>query len=110
MVARSSRRRFLGSAAALTAATTLTAWFVHETESRAAAAPLGPSDKPAIALIGCGGRGMAVARQAAQLGQVVAYCDVDESHFAQPKKLWPEATAYKDFRRLLERDDVHAVI
>jgi predicted dehydrogenase len=106
-----TRRRFLGSSAALAAATTLPAWFLEEcADSRAAATPLGPNDKPGIALIGCGGRGMGVAREAAQHGQMVAYCDVDESHFAQPKELWPDATAYKDFRKLLERDDVHAIV
>jgi predicted dehydrogenase len=106
-----SRRRFLGSSAALAAATALPAWFLAEcADSRAAAAPLGANDKPGIALIGCGGRGVGVAREAAQHGQVVAYCDVDESHFAQPKQLWPDATAFKDFRKLLERDDIHAIV
>ena len=106
-----SRRRFLGSSAALAAATTLPAWFLAEcADSRAGAAPLGPNDKPGIALIGCGGRGMGVAREAAEHGQVVAYCDVDENHFAQPKQTWPKATVYKDFRKLLERDDIHAIV
>ena len=40
---------------------------------------LAPNDKPGIALIGCGGRGRGVAREAAQHGNLVAYCDVDES-------------------------------
>jgi predicted dehydrogenase len=110
MFATSDRRRFLGSASALAAASTLPAWYLHESAPLAAAAPLGPNDKPGIALIGCGGRGMAVARQAAQYGEVVAYCDVDDSHFAQPRQLWPHAMAYKDFRKILERDDVHVVI
>lgn len=110
MHATSNRRRFLGSASALAAASTLPAWFLHEPAPLAAAAPLGPNDKPGIALIGCGGRGMGVAREAAQYGEVVAYCDVDESHFAQPKQLWPHAAAYKDLRKLLARDDVHTIV
>jgi predicted dehydrogenase len=61
-------------------------------------------------LIGSGGRGKAVAREAAQHGNLVAYCDVDESRLDQAKQLWPQAAAVKDFRKLLERKDVDVIV
>ena len=72
--------------------------------------PLGPNDKPGVALIGCGGRGRGVAREAAALGQMLAVCDLDDANLAQAQKAWPEAKLYKDFRKLLERDDVHLIV
>ena len=38
-----------------------------------------------VACIGVGGRGTAIAQQAAQLGDIVAVCDVDGAHAAQAK-------------------------
>jgi predicted dehydrogenase len=40
----------------------------------------------------------------------VAYCDLDEGHLGEAKKQWPDATAFKDFRKLLERKDVDVVV
>ena len=106
-----TRRAFIQSAAAIIAATTLPKWFLEECAGAAAATqPLGANDKPNIALIGCGGRGRGVAREAAQHGQVVAYCDVDEASLAQAQKMWPDAKAMKDFRKVMERDDIHVII
>jgi predicted dehydrogenase len=105
----SSRRLFLKSAAAITAATTLPRWFLDES-AEAAQAPTGPNDKPGVALIGCGGRGRTVAQGAAQLGELVAYCDVDEARLGEAKKLWPKAEAIADFRKLLERKDVDVIV
>jgi len=109
MSSRFARRSFVKSAAAAAAATTLPSWFIAEM-APAEAATLAANDKPGIALIGCGGRGRGVAREAALHGDLVAYCDVDDSHLAQAKELWPEATALKDFRKLLERKDVDVVV
>jgi len=102
-----SRRHFLKTSAAVTAATTLPQWFLEES-AQATTKPLGPNDKPGVALIGCGGRG--VAREAAQHGQMLAVCDLDEANLAQALKLWPDAKPYKDFRKLLERDDLHIIV
>src|SRR4029079_14942642 len=109
MSSRFSRRSFVQSAAAVAAATTLPSWFIAQT-ARAKAPTLAANDKPAIALIGCGGRGKAVMREAALHGDVVAYCDVDDARLAQAKELWPSATPLKDFRKLLERKDVEVVV
>ena len=104
-----SRRHFLKTSAAVAAATTLPQWFLEESV-QAATKPLGPNDKPGVALIGCGGRGRGVAREAAALGQMIAVCDVDDTNLAQAQTAWPEAKLYKDFRKLLERDDVHIIV
>src|SRR3954453_22727021 len=102
MRTRLHRRSFAKSVAAAAAATTLPDWFMAEA-APAEAATLAANDKPGIALIGCGGRGRGVAREAALHGELVAYCDVDDSHLAQAKELWPNAAPLKDFRKVLER-------
>jgi predicted dehydrogenase len=104
------RRSFLRSSAAFAAATTLPAWFLDESEPPVQAQERSPNDKPGIALIGCGGRGRAVAGQAAMHGNLVAICDVDETHLGDAKKQWPMAEAMSDFRKLLERKDVDVII
>lgn len=103
------RRSFLRSAAAAAAASSLPSWFVEQ-DVAAQDEKLAANDKPGIALIGCGGRGKAVMREAAQHGNVVAYCDVDDARLGQAKELWPDATPLKDFRKLLERKDVDTVV
>lgn len=79
-----------------------------------AAKKLGPNDRPGIALIGCGGQGTNDALTAAGYGNVVAVCDVDETHAAAAaQKLAVDGkrpAIYADFRRVLERDDVHVLV
>jgi predicted dehydrogenase len=104
-----SRRRFL-KATAILAASGLPDWFVEE--SRGASKPrlLSANDKPGVALIGCGNRGSAIGRLAAQSGEVLAVCDVDEKYTRAALRYFPRATRYKDFRKVLEREDIHAVL
>lgn len=109
MTIRGSRRSFLKSTAAIAAAATVPAWFMGESEP-VVAQERTVNDKPAIGLIGCGGRGRTVARDAAQHGKLVAYCDVDEARLGEGKKLWPEAEALSDFRKLLERKDIDVIV
>lgn len=109
MTLRSTRRRFLRTATAVGATAVLPSWFAEELEP-AEAATLAANDKPGIALVGCGGRGRADAGQAVQHGDIVAYCDLDDGHLGEAKKQWPDATAFKDFRKLLERKDVDVVV
>src|SRR6185436_4209888 len=104
MESTSSRRRFLRTAAAVAAAGALPRWYLEETAAgQEAPRPRGPNEKLGIALIGCGGRGTAVAKGAADFGQIVACCDLDETHLAKAKTTWPEAALIKDFRKVLER-------
>ncbi len=110
-----NRRRFLKTTAAITAATGVPGWFL-ELESAHAARPrrLGPNDRPGIALVGCGGQGRGDCNGAANFGDVLAVCDVDDSHAEVAAKQFTKngrvPEKYNDFRKLMERDDVHAII
>ena len=106
-----TRRSFLKGAAALAAGAGLPAWYAERLLARAEPAKSPSSnDRPNIALIGCGGRGTAIAHEAAKFSNVVAVCDVDADHAEKAAKTFDGAKAYKDFRKLLERQDVHAVL
>lgn len=112
-----SRRSFLRRAASIAATSGLPLWFI-EREIAAAAAPrritISPNERPNIALIGCGGMGTAVARNSMRFGDIVAVCDVEPSHIdralGQLKHGGRKIDTYSDFRKLLERNDIHAVI
>jgi predicted dehydrogenase len=91
----------------------------------AAAAPLpglarrrpSPSDKLVIGLIACGGMGSANMRSLMAFDdvEVAALCDVDRSRIPGDyslvsKKYGRSPDVYSDYRRMLERKDVDAVI
>ncbi len=106
-----NRRRFLKTSAAIIAASTLPGWFVQECEAKPKAKRvLSPNDQPAIALVGCGGMGRGDANKASHFGRIVALCDLDDVRLAETKKTYPDATTYKDFRKVMERDDIDAII
>ena len=95
----------------MAAGSALPAWFGEESRSYAATArPLSPNDKPNIGLVGCGGQGRYDTTLAAKFATVVAVCDVDSKHAEEASKQFNGAKIYKDFRKLLERDDIHAII
>jgi len=75
------------------------------------------NDKIVLGLIGCGGMGPFNMRTLMQKPEVevAALCDVDSSHLpanvAEVEKQYGKAPqTYSDFRRLLERKDIDAVI
>jgi predicted dehydrogenase len=111
-----SRRTFVKKVAATVALTGLPAWFVERQALTAAETSpiLTPNDRPGIALIGCGGMGKGDATNAAKHGEIVAVCDVDQNHLAEAaRKFTVEGKVpvmYSDFRKLLERKDVHVVV
>jgi predicted dehydrogenase len=77
----------------------------------------GANRRVRVGLIGCGGQGNADLRAALRLGaECVALCDVDDDQTAKTKarieKDFSAAPALltRDFRRVLERQDVDAVI
>jgi len=89
-----SRRRFMGAAGAVAAFTIV--------PSSVFSAP--PSNKLSVAGIGVGGRG------ASDIGacageNVVALCDVDSSRAGGTFKKFPNAKIYKDFRRMLDKEE-----
>lgn len=110
----SSRRSFLRRCAILSAASGVPAWFVERELSAASLKALGPNDRPGIALVGCGGMGRGDAGLASRFGDILAVCDVDKSHAEAASKQFTKGgkipTPYSDFRKMLERDDIHAVI
>ncbi|MBS0204311.1 MAG: Gfo/Idh/MocA family oxidoreductase [Planctomycetes bacterium] len=102
-----TRRSFLKTAAATAASCSLPRWFLDE---QSVAAPIEAGDRPAVALVGCGGMGRGDARSAARFGRIVAVCDVDDRQIGEAKKLWPDADAVKDFRRVMDRKDIQIVV
>jgi predicted dehydrogenase len=68
-----------------------------------------PSNKLNIALIGAYGRGLAH-WDALATQNVVALCDVDETHLALAAGKFPGAKHYVDWRRCLEQKDLDAVV
>src|ERR1044071_7840991 len=113
-----SRRSFLHKSAMIAAATGLPVWFVRRELEAAEAAQTppvtSPNDRPGIALIGCGGQGTGDAGNAQRWGDIVAVCDVHEQHAtAAAQRLGRNRKApdkYGDFRKALERQDVHVVV
>ena len=121
-----SRRRFLGQAAAAIAAPTILPSGLLGQNA--------PSKRVAMGFIGLGNRGMGVMEAFLNHAEVqgVAVCDVDDLHFRQqgekksrdygrtPGKAameaahakradsgsWKGCTAYEDFRELIARDDI----
>ena len=125
-----TRRRFLGQAAAAIAAPTILPSGLLGQNA--------PSKRVAMGFIGLGNRGMGVMEAFLNHAEVqgVAVCDVDDLHFRQqgekksrdygrtPGKAameaahakradsgsWKGCTAYEDFRELIARDDIDAVM
>jgi len=111
-----SRRSFLKRCSVIAAATGLPLWFVQR-EMQAdepVKRPIGPNDRPRVGLIGCGGMGQGDAQNSTRFCDVVAVCDVDQSHVNSAVKRFTKEgkapAAYTDFRKLLENKEVDAVI
>jgi predicted dehydrogenase len=71
------------------------------------------NDRIGVALIGAGGQGMSDTRAALDTPgvELVAACDVYDDRLARAKELWcPEMFTTRDFRAILDRKDVDAVI
>ncbi len=100
----STRRNFLKASTCAAGALALPTW-VRTSSAQ-------PSETIRMALIGCGGQGKGDARNARNTGmaKIVAVCDVDAERLASAKKTFPEADTYADFRKVLERKDIDAVV
>jgi predicted dehydrogenase len=103
-----SRRRFLASAGAALS-------FPHISAIAAPGKP-GANDRLALAHIGVGGMGSNHLRQTLKFERVgtihlAALCDVDEKRLADAvAKCGPGVDVYRDYRYILERDDIDAVV
>jgi predicted dehydrogenase len=71
-----------------------------------------PNEKLNFAAIGSGGQGASNLRAAAPTENIVALCDVDDQRAAETFKRHPDATKYKDFRQMLDKEgkNIDAVI
>jgi predicted dehydrogenase len=111
-----SRRSFLRRVSVTAAATGLPLWFVERELARAAEPekPVSANDRPNIALIGSGGMGTGDARNSKRFANLVAVCDVDKAHIDRAVKSLADRgkklDTYTDFRKLLERKDIDAII
>jgi len=90
----------------------------HDGQTGLAAVPHrpGPNDRIVIGHIGVGGMGKGhlrdmVNRMKAGEVHVAAVCDVDEKRLATASEIaGPQADVYRDYRRILERKDIDAVV
>lgn len=111
-----SRRTFMARCSAVAAVTGLPLWFVERQLSAAETnnAARSPNDRPGVGLIGCGGQGTGDAGNASGYGDIVAVCDVDDSHTARAAQRFSQdgksPAKYSDFRKLLENKDVQIIV
>jgi predicted dehydrogenase len=75
----------------------------------AAAQDRSPNERLNIALIGVGGQGGGNLRSV-QSQNIVALCDIDEGALGKAAQQFPKAATYHDFRKMLERRDIDAVV
>jgi myo-inositol 2-dehydrogenase/D-chiro-inositol 1-dehydrogenase len=102
-----SRRRFLGAAA-----TTVATFTIVPRHVLGGPGYTPPSEVITRAVIGTGGMGMnhVEPNVAGKPPVTLAVCDVDENHLAQAlEKAGEGCTAYSDFRRVLEREDIDTI-
>ncbi len=104
------RREFIGTCAQSTVATSSVAMLPFARASEKAA---GSGERVRVGWIGCGGRGTYVAAAMRRVPgvEIVAVCDVYEAQ-AEKARRWLDSspTLCQDFRRVLERKDVDAVL
>ena len=111
-----SRRSFLKSCSLMAAEVGLPAWFIERELSAAPASskPLAQNERPGIALVGCGGQGRGDAANASRFGDILAVCDVDANHAEAAARQFAKGdqtpTKYDDFRKLMDRDDIHVIV
>ena len=100
-----SRRDFIGGAAAVAAFTIVPRHVLGGPRQ------VPPSEKLNIAAIGSGGMGRSNIN-ACSGENIVALCDVDDNRAAGTFKKFPKAKKYRDFRKMLEKEDrnIDAVI
>ncbi len=101
---RTTRRRFLGAAAA----GGIGVW-VWKGPYRAAGAQ-SANEKLNVGIVGTGGKGRSNMNAVARTENIVALCDVDRRRLAEAGEQHPAARQYADFRRMLEQNDIDAVV
>ena len=105
----SSRRDFLKGVAAAGAATILTP------SANRAFGYESPNDRPVFATIGLRNQGWAITNKSFQFADFAALADVDENVLGEnvektKNKQGKKPDAYKDYRKVLDRKDINAVM
>jgi predicted dehydrogenase len=112
-MSRMNRRKFLETSAALATGFTVSYATADETKPRP------PSEKVVVGLVGCGGMGRANLKDFMRLPdfEIAAVCDVDPAHaeyaladIRRARRPTEKVLFEKDFRRIVERKDIDAVI
>ena len=110
-VARTNRRTFLGQAGSALAAGAIGFPLLVPRSALSAPGQPGPNDRIAVGAIGVGGRASLLLQQLPEDGQIVALADCNvpraEAFKAKANGDWP---IYDDYRRILDRKDIDAVI
>jgi predicted dehydrogenase len=101
-----SRRRFLGQTSVSLAAGAMA------THSLAKGRVIGANDRIRIGIIGAGARGQEDLKTAIAIPNIecVAMADVYTRRHDEVRSFIPHIEAYVDYRRLLDRKDIHAVL
>ena len=105
----STRRHFLQGMAA-TGATGL-----YLTSSSRATGYQSPNDRPVFATIGLRNQGWAITSKTTKFADFAAFADVDANVLGTnlqkiKERTGKEASGYNDYRKILERDDIDAVM
>jgi myo-inositol 2-dehydrogenase / D-chiro-inositol 1-dehydrogenase len=103
-ISHNSRRKFLKQSAALGATAFATPIILPKLYARQDSA----NSRLGVACIGVGGRGSGIGYQAAELGQIIACCDVsadNANNFAKNQKdKGKECKTYNDYREMFEKE------
>jgi predicted dehydrogenase len=86
-----------------------TQWTLGAGEDPASWRKQSPNDKLNIGIIGVNNRAKSNIN-GVKGENIVALCDVDSNYLAEAKKNFEKADTYSDFRKLLERNDLDAVV
>ncbi|PYV21801.1 MAG: gfo/Idh/MocA family oxidoreductase [Acidobacteria bacterium] len=108
----SSRRTFFGQVLGGTASLALRGWRPTTKGPGSSSRVLGASDRVRVGLIGAGGRGQEILKEAMRCpnAEAVAVADVYTRRHDEVKRFAPGIKAYTDFRRLLDDRSVDAVL
>ena len=104
-----SRREFLRKSSLALAGTFLTSTMSPAARALGAAALESPNEKLNLAYIGVMNRARANI-QGTLSENCVAICDIDSNYLAGAAKKFPAAEKYSDFRKVLDRKDLEAVV
>ncbi|MBI3837905.1 MAG: Gfo/Idh/MocA family oxidoreductase [Planctomycetia bacterium] len=108
---RSSRREFLGATATTLAASAIGVPLFVSRRTLAAPGRTSANDRITVGAIGVGGRAALLLQQLPESAQIVALSDCNlpraEAFKAKTSGTWP---VYQDYRKLLDRQDIDAVI